>query len=176
MQASILESLEPEVAADIVEEMSPDEAADALSELTDETTAEILEEMETEPVSDVKELLEFDEDTAGGMMNTEAIVLPEQTTLAEAMKEKNEGLLGQSNGLGIRGFYGTVVENAANSFTSENGLFSSLRGFPRVSSVSLGERVGRFMATFLTMWAARPDLACIFGSISERACSGGASL
>jgi magnesium transporter len=85
MQASILEALEPEVAADIVEEMSPDEAAHALSELEDETSAEILEEMEEEPVEDVKELLEYDEGTAGGMMNTEAIVLPENTTLSEAM-------------------------------------------------------------------------------------------
>jgi CBS domain-containing protein len=85
MQASILEALEPEVAADIVEEMSPDEAAHALSELEDETSAEILDEMEEEPVEDVKELLEYDEGTAGGMMNTEAIVLPENTTLSEAM-------------------------------------------------------------------------------------------
>jgi Mg/Co/Ni transporter MgtE len=85
MQASILEALEPEVAADIVEEMAPDEAAHALSELEDETTAEILDEMETEPLSDVKELLEYDEGTAGGMMNTEAIVLPEDTSLADGM-------------------------------------------------------------------------------------------
>jgi magnesium transporter len=85
MQASILEALEPEVAADIVEEMSPDAAADALSELEEETTAGILEEMETEPLSDVKELLEYDESTAGGMMNTEAIVLPEDTALSDAM-------------------------------------------------------------------------------------------
>jgi sporulation protein YlmC with PRC-barrel domain/CBS domain-containing protein len=85
MQASILESLEPEVAADIVEEMSPDQAADALSELGDETSAEILEEMEAEPVEEVRELLEYDEDTAGGMMNTEAIVLPQETTLDVAM-------------------------------------------------------------------------------------------
>ena len=90
MQASILESLEPEKAADIVDEMSPDEAADALGELEEETTAEILEEMETEPVSEVKELLEFDEDTAGGMMNTEAIVLPGETTLADAMERLRE--------------------------------------------------------------------------------------
>ncbi len=90
MQASILEALEPEVAADIVEEMSPDQAADALSELEDETTAEILEEMETEPVEDVRELLEYDEDTAGGMMNTEAIVLPEETTLEMAMARVRE--------------------------------------------------------------------------------------
>ncbi len=85
MQASILEALEPEVAADIVEEMSPDEAAHALSELKEETTAEILDEMENEELSEVKELLEYDEGTAGGMMNTEAIVLPEDRSLAEAM-------------------------------------------------------------------------------------------
>lgn len=85
MQASILEGLEPEVAADIVEEMSPDEAADALSELKEETTAGILEEMEQEPLSEVQELLEYKENTAGGMMNTEAIVLPEETTLEDAM-------------------------------------------------------------------------------------------
>lgn len=95
MQASILEALEPEVAADIVEEMSPDQAADALSELKEETTAEILDEMEQEPLSDVKELLEYDEGTAGGMMNTEAIVLPEDTTLTEGMRRlrQHEDLL-----------------------------------------------------------------------------------
>jgi magnesium transporter len=90
MQASILEALEPEVAADIVEEMSPDEAAHALSELQEETTAEILDEMETEPLSDVKELLEYDEGTAGGMMNTEEIVLPEDTSLSTAMLSLRE--------------------------------------------------------------------------------------
>jgi magnesium transporter len=90
MQASILEALEPDVAADIVDEMSPDQAADALAELQDETTAEILEEMESEPLEDVKELLEYDEDTAGGMMNTEAIVLPEETTLDVAMEKLRE--------------------------------------------------------------------------------------
>jgi sporulation protein YlmC with PRC-barrel domain len=87
MQASILEALEPEVAADIVEEMAPDEAANALSDVEEETTAEILEEMEHEPVSEVKELLEYDEDTAGGMMNTEAIVLPEDTLLSEVIPQ-----------------------------------------------------------------------------------------
>jgi sporulation protein YlmC with PRC-barrel domain/CBS domain-containing protein len=87
MQASILESLEPEVAADIVEEMAPDEAAHALSEVEEETTAEILEEMEREPVTEVKELLEYDEDTAGGMMNTEAIVLPENTVVSDVIAQ-----------------------------------------------------------------------------------------
>ncbi len=111
MQASILEALEPEVAADIVEEMSPDEAADALAELEEETTAEILEEMEAEPVEDVKELLEYDEDTAGGMMNTEAIVLPQHTTLDQAMARlrEHEDLLENTHVLFLTGPDGRVT-------------------------------------------------------------------
>ncbi len=75
IQASILESLETETAADIVEEMAPDHAADALAELEEQTSEDILEEMEHEPKSEVRELLEFEEDTAGGMMNTEYVSL-----------------------------------------------------------------------------------------------------
>jgi magnesium transporter len=86
IQASILESLETEKAAEIVEEMAPDEAADVLGELEEETSNEILEEMEQEPKSEVRELLEFKEDTAGGMMNTEYIALPERATVEDAIR------------------------------------------------------------------------------------------
>ncbi len=101
MQASILESLEPERAADIVEEMAPDEAADALAELEDETSAEILEEMETAPKSEVRELLEFREDTAGGMMNTEYVSLHQNATVRDAVAalKGNEDLLENLNTL-----------------------------------------------------------------------------
>ena len=85
MQVSILESLETEKAADIVEEMSPHEAADVLAELEEETSKEILEEMDSEPESDVRELLEFKENTAGGMMNTEYIALGENARVADAL-------------------------------------------------------------------------------------------
>ena len=100
-QASILESLEAEKAAEIVEEMAPDEAADALAELEEETTEEILEEMETEPKSEVRELLEFKEDTAGGMMTTEYVALREGATVADAIEalKGNEELLESLNSL-----------------------------------------------------------------------------
>jgi sporulation protein YlmC with PRC-barrel domain/CBS domain-containing protein len=99
IQASILESLETETAADIVEEMSPDHAADALSELGEETSEEILEEMEHEPKAEVRELLEFEEDTAGGMMNTEFVSLQEHATVADALQtlKQNEDLLESLN-------------------------------------------------------------------------------
>jgi sporulation protein YlmC with PRC-barrel domain/CBS domain-containing protein len=85
IQASILESLETETAADIVEEMSPDQAADALAELEEETSNDILEEMESAEETDVRELLEFDDHSAGGMMNTEYVSLPVTATVADAM-------------------------------------------------------------------------------------------
>jgi sporulation protein YlmC with PRC-barrel domain len=85
IQSSILESLDTEKAADIVEEMEPHEAADVLSELEAETSEEILEEMEPEPKTEVEELLEFEEDEAGGMMNTHYVALPETATVTDAM-------------------------------------------------------------------------------------------
>jgi magnesium transporter len=101
MQASILEALEPEKAADIVEEMAPDEAADVLSELEDETSEEILDEMDTEPKSDVRELLEYEEDSAGGLMNTEYVVLHENASVMDALSalRGNEDLLESLNTL-----------------------------------------------------------------------------
>jgi CBS domain-containing protein/sporulation protein YlmC with PRC-barrel domain len=101
IQVSILESLETEKAAEIVEEMAPDEAADVLSELEEETSDEILEEMEHEPKHEVEELLEFDEDTAGGLMNTEYVALPDTATVADAMRalKDNEDLLETLNTL-----------------------------------------------------------------------------
>ena len=87
IQASILESLETEKAADIVEEMAPHEAADALAELEQQTSEEILEEMQPEPKTEVEELLEFAENSAGGLMNTEYVALPENATVAEAMED-----------------------------------------------------------------------------------------
>ncbi|HEV3201092.1 MAG TPA: CBS domain-containing protein [Bryobacteraceae bacterium] len=95
MQASILEALEPEKAADIVEEMAPDEAADILSELEEETSEEILDEMDSAPKTEVRELLEFEEDTAGGMMNTEYVSLHDNASVMDALAalRGNEDLL-----------------------------------------------------------------------------------
>lgn len=85
LQASILESLDAGKAAEIIEGMSPDAAAHALADVEEDRKDEILEEMDPEPKTEVSELLEFEEDTAGGMMNTEYIALPERATVGDAM-------------------------------------------------------------------------------------------
>jgi flagellar motility protein MotE (MotC chaperone)/sporulation protein YlmC with PRC-barrel domain len=86
MQVALLNSLSAGKAADIVEEMAPDEAADVLQELPPETSAEVLANMEAEEAEEVRELLGFEENTAGGLMTTEFIVLQETATVDSAIE------------------------------------------------------------------------------------------
>ncbi len=85
MQVSLLESIPTGKAADLVEEMSPDEAADVLQELSPETSAQVLANMESEEAEDVRELLGFEENTAGGMMTNEYIVVGDSATVEGAI-------------------------------------------------------------------------------------------
>jgi magnesium transporter len=92
IQTSIIESLGTDKAAAILEEMQPSEAADVLNELGEEQSEQILEEMEQADKEEVEELLEFRDDTAGGLMDPGFIALPEGSTVTQAMEElkKNE--------------------------------------------------------------------------------------
>ncbi len=151
MQASILEALEPEVAADIVEEMSPDQAADALYDLADESAEEILEEMEEEQ-EDVRELLEYDEHTAGGMMNTEAIVLPEDMTLDAAMVQlrTHEDLLENTHLLFLESPDGriTAAVPLARLFLADGGTKLRELAYERLISTAPQEKERRVTELF----------------------------
>jgi sporulation protein YlmC with PRC-barrel domain len=85
LTTQIVETLDPEKAADILEEMDPDQAADVLAELTPQTSQDVLREMPGEEAREVRELLKFEENTAGGMMNTEFIYVGETSTRDEVI-------------------------------------------------------------------------------------------
>ncbi len=86
IQVTILKSLDKERAADIVEEMDPDSAADLLNALEEEESQEILKDMEQVPAAEVEELLEYDPETAGGMMNNRYIAVHEQARVRDAVE------------------------------------------------------------------------------------------
>ena len=74
---ALLRESEPEVAADIVSYMEPDEAVEALRDLDEDEREEILELMAPEAARALGNLLEFEADTAGGVMTTMFVkVLP----------------------------------------------------------------------------------------------------
>lgn len=84
-QVAILTGLGLNRAADVLDAMQPDDAADLLSELPVERAAELLELMEPEEARDVRRLLAYEEDTAGGLMTTEPVILPPETPIAAAL-------------------------------------------------------------------------------------------
>jgi sporulation protein YlmC with PRC-barrel domain/CBS domain-containing protein len=86
LQKALLEKLDEEKIADIVEEMDPGAAADLLAELPEDQSDAILEEMEPEERQEVEELLEFDEDSAAGLMTTDFVYLGMQSTVAQAVQ------------------------------------------------------------------------------------------
>ncbi|MGC2234641.1 MAG: CBS domain-containing protein [Pyrinomonadaceae bacterium] len=89
-QARILEDMDEERAADILEEMSPDDAVDVLGEMDEEKAQELFDLMEDEEKADVAELLQFEHDTAGGLMTTEFIVFPKDLTVSQAIARLRE--------------------------------------------------------------------------------------
>jgi len=85
LTTQIVETLAPQKAADILEEMEPDQAADVIAEMTAEKSREVLREMPGEDARGVRELLKFEENSAGGMMNTDFIYVGEAATRDEVI-------------------------------------------------------------------------------------------
>ncbi len=92
----IVASLEGERAADVLEEMDPDDAADLLSELSPEQAEALLSLVEPDDAEDLRRLLTYAEDTAGGMMTPEPVILPPDSTVAEALARVRDADLSPS--------------------------------------------------------------------------------
>ncbi len=79
LQASFIKNGSDENAAKIIENMGTDEAADLLGELGNRRAHEIISKIEdAETSEEIKELLEYEEDSAGGLMSTEVFEITAQ--------------------------------------------------------------------------------------------------
>jgi CBS domain-containing protein len=72
-------------AADVLEAMDPDDAADLLRELPAAEADQLLGLMEPDESAPVRRLLHYPDNTAGGLMTPEPIVLRPGATVAEAL-------------------------------------------------------------------------------------------
>jgi len=93
VQQSIIRDLGDDRAADIIEEMDSDDAADLLGELDEERRATLLAKIEDREYADeLEELVEYQPDTAGGLMTTDYVwIYPHRTTGATIAKIRDIG-------------------------------------------------------------------------------------
>lgn len=89
--ADVLEGLSADRAADILEEMEADDAADVLAEVEDPEQVETwLDLMEPAESNEVRELLAYGEDSAGGIMNNDFLMLPANLDTRQALRSIRE--------------------------------------------------------------------------------------
>ncbi|OAV69920.1 Magnesium transporter mgtE [Bacteroidales bacterium Barb6] len=85
----LLKELPPElIAKRFVDNLETDDAVDLIRELDEDTQGEVLSHIEdAEQAGDIVDLLKYDEDTAGGLMGTEMIVVNENWSMPQCIEE-----------------------------------------------------------------------------------------
>ncbi len=79
------------IAKRFVDYMDTDDAVDLMRELDEEKQEEILSHIEDiEQAGDIVDLLKYDEDTAGGLMGTEMMIVNENWSMPECLKEMRQ--------------------------------------------------------------------------------------
>ena len=102
--------LHPNKRTEIVEELDYDDATDIISQLEEHEQKEILKDLSEDDAINIRNLMSYDEETAGGLMNTEFIRINLNLTKKDAIDE----IIRQSEE--IEEFYTVFVVDDENVF------------------------------------------------------------
>ncbi len=85
----LLSGMEPEdIARQYIDHLDSDDAVDLIQDLDEEDRDEVLSHIDdVEQAGDIIDLLKYDEDTAGGLMGTEMLVVNENWSMPECIKQ-----------------------------------------------------------------------------------------
>ena len=85
----LLEELDPEIIAKrFVDNMDTDDAVDLIRDLDEDKQEEVLSHInDIEQAGDIVDLLKYDKNTAGGIMGTEMVIVNENWSMPECLKE-----------------------------------------------------------------------------------------
>ena len=79
------------IAREFIDHLDTDDAVDLIRDLDEESQEEVLSHIDdVEQAGDIVDLLKYDEDTAGGIMGTEMVVVNENWSMPECMKEMRQ--------------------------------------------------------------------------------------
>ncbi|MCM1378000.1 MAG: magnesium transporter [Clostridium sp.] len=84
----LLEGMNPEEIGHFIDLLDTDDAVDLIQELDEDDRDEVIQHIDDmEQAGDIVDLLQYDEDTAGGLMGTEFIAVNENWSMPECIKE-----------------------------------------------------------------------------------------
>jgi magnesium transporter len=86
----LLASFAPGRIRDLVATLDDDAAADLIGDLAPDEQARVLAALPRDEASELRELLQYPEDSAGGLMSTDVVVVRDDATVAEAMESTRE--------------------------------------------------------------------------------------
>ncbi|MEO6446020.1 MAG: magnesium transporter, partial [Gemmatimonadaceae bacterium] len=85
LRVELLETMSSEQAAALISEMTPDDRADVLEDLEEERADEILHDLPDAARLETERLLQYEGDTAGGLMTTEFVSVEQTLSVEEAL-------------------------------------------------------------------------------------------
>ncbi|MCP5098677.1 MAG: magnesium transporter, partial [Chloroflexi bacterium] len=85
IRQEIVEKVDDERLADLLDELPMDDAAEFLDDLPDPISDRLLGLMEPEEAADVQELLQYEDETAGRLMNRDVVALRRNWTIDETL-------------------------------------------------------------------------------------------
>ena len=84
----LMEGMDPEQIGHYIDLLDTDDAVDLIQELDEEDREEVIQNIgDVEQAGDIGGLLQYDEDTAGGLMGTELISVNENLSMPDCLKE-----------------------------------------------------------------------------------------
>ena len=131
LRSAVFEAMDAGQAAAFLTGMTPDERVDALDEMDEETADEILEAIPAKERAETERLLQYEADTAGGLMTTEFVSLPESQSVEEAL-----ATIRAMARAGRREAMGTVY------VVNERGVLSGVLSLRELLAAPEGARMG----------------------------------
>lgn len=87
VRSDVLDDLTEREVSDVLKELPADDAVDVLDELDDDVADKVVEHLSPEQKAVVEPLRQYEEDTAGGIMDPNFIRVPVEGTVANAVSE-----------------------------------------------------------------------------------------
>ncbi len=87
LRLELISALPPRRIADVITPMSPDDQADLLDGLPEELREQVMALMKKEDAAEVEELLQYEPDSAGGIMSPDFLAMNESLKVTEAIQQ-----------------------------------------------------------------------------------------